>query len=150
MLCIYVGDSRDVIGRILTNHCAGNVEGSAFRKAVAEDMGYRTTGTRRPSGSMRVRLDLPNPRTGEATITQYVRSGGWRYVVCKSYDEAHDFQWYAIDHLAPLLNKDRKSWSKAQLSRYQQLLGLLKGSPLLSCGQVRGGQSGPGVYAFYH
>ncbi len=29
---IYVGDSRDVVKRILTNHCKGNVEASALRK----------------------------------------------------------------------------------------------------------------------
>ena len=43
MLCIYVGDSSNVMSRLLTNHCAGNVEGSAFREAVAKAMGYRTT-----------------------------------------------------------------------------------------------------------
>ena len=65
MLCLYVGDARDIVKRILTNHCTGNVEGSAFRKAVAEAIGYNLTYTKRKSGSMRVRIDFPNPREGE-------------------------------------------------------------------------------------
>lgn len=150
MLCIYVGDARDVVSRILTNHCSGNVEGSALRKAVAEAMGYRMARTKRASGrSTSVRIDLRNPRLGEARVSQYIRSGTFKYVICQSYDEAHDFQWYAIGQLDPLLNRDRKPWNNAKLSRYQHLLGLLKGAPSVDCGELRERQSGPGVYAFF-
>jgi hypothetical protein len=39
---IYVGDGSNVTARILTCHCAGNVEGSALRKHVAECMGFHS------------------------------------------------------------------------------------------------------------
>jgi len=39
----------------------GNMEASAFRAAIAQEMGYRLRRTRRQSGSARVRIDLPNP-----------------------------------------------------------------------------------------
>ena len=66
MIYVYVGDSRDVVKRIIVCHCNGNVEASALRKAVAEAMGYRLKKSRRESGSIRVRIDLPNPNEGEA------------------------------------------------------------------------------------
>jgi len=147
---IYVGDSRDVINRILTNHCSGNVEGSAFRSHVAEEMGYKLKKTRRPSGSTRVRIDLPNPKVGENAVTAYIRSGNWRYVICNTYDEAHDFQWYVIEQLNPLLNRDRESWNRSKTQRYESLLRTLLNSPALTCEQLKRKPSGPGVYLFCH
>jgi len=47
LMIIYVGDSKDVIKRIRTNHCKGNVEASALRKYVAEALGYRIKITKR-------------------------------------------------------------------------------------------------------
>lgn len=72
---IYIGDASDVISRILTCHCSGNVEGSALRKHVASSMGFAFSRTFRPSGTQKLRLDVPNPRAGEAQITAYIRSG---------------------------------------------------------------------------
>lgn len=149
---IYIGDAGDVIKRILTNHCSkgSNVEASALRRHVAEEKGYRIKSTRRTSGSMRVRIDLPNPRTGEMDVSDYIRSGEWGYAICNSYAEANDFQWYAIVQLKPLLNKDRKPWNFENLQRHQSLLAKLTSSPALNCDQLHGVQSGPGVYVFYH
>ena len=126
-MIIYVGDSSNVVNRILTNHCSGNVEGSALRKHIAKEMGYRIKRTRRPSGSMKTRIDLPNPREGETSVSSYIRSGWWKYVICNSNEEAQDFQWYAIEHLQPLLNVNRKRWERDNVSRYQMLLEELKG-----------------------
>ena len=148
MLCIYVGDSGDIVKRILTNHCTGNVEGSAFRKAVAEAMGYNITSTRRNK-----RIDLPNPREGESRVSEYIRAGNWRYVICQSYDEAHDFQWYLIEQLKQsntLLNKNCQKWDKRNLQRYENLFNQLRASPFLNCNQLKGKQSGSGVYVLYH
>lgn len=147
---VYVGDSRDVVKRILTNHCKGNVEASALRRYVAEAMGYRIKKARRPSGSIRVRIDVSDPKTGEEDVSNYIRSGEWRYVICSSFQEAHDFQWYAIDQLDPVLNKDRKTWNRRNLHRYQDLLARLSGSPRLKYSQLHGMQSGPGVYVLHH
>jgi len=149
-LIIYVGDSKDVIKRIRTNHCNGNVEASAFRRHVAEEKGYKIKSTRRTSGSTRVQIDLPDPHAGEMAVSDYIRSGKWRYVICNSYDEANDFQWYVIDQLKPLLNKDCKAWNYGNLRRYHDLLAQLTSSPLLRCNQLSGMQSGQGVYVFYH
>ncbi|MEM3573648.1 MAG: hypothetical protein QXJ62_05415, partial [Nitrososphaeria archaeon] len=118
---IYVGDASDVVKRILTNHCSfsSNVEASALRCAVAEAMGYRLKRTKRPSGSTRIRIDLPNPREGEDIVSAYIHAGRWKYIICESYDEAHDFQWYVIDQLKPLLNKNVKPWNKQKTITYQ-------------------------------
>lgn len=147
---IYVGDSGDIIKRIRTNHCSGNVEGSAFRKHVAAEMGYAITKTKRDSGSTKVRLDLPDPRVGERRITNYLRSGSWRIVICDTYDEAHDFQWYAIAKLQPTLNKAAQAWDSAAGARYAQLLQSLLDCTLIPYADIGGSESGPGVYAFYH
>jgi len=147
---IYVGDAKDVIKRILTNHCRGNVEGSAFRKHVAESMGYKIKTTYRSSGSKKVRIDHPNPSEAEKKITAYIRSGKWKYVICDSYEETHDFQWYVIERLKPLLNKDCKAWNSKNFQRYQILLNQLESSKALDCEQLKNALSGPGVYVFYH
>jgi len=149
-MIIYVGDAHNVIKRIRTNHCSGNVEASALRKHVAEAKGYRIRSTRRSSGSTRVRIDLPNPRMGGKDVSDYIRSGKWRYVICNSYTEANDFQWYAIEQLNPALNRNCKPWNRGNLQRYQTLLAQLTSSPELNCDQLHGMQSGPGVYVLYH
>jgi len=147
---IYVGDASDVIRRILTNHCRGNVEGSALRRAAAEDMGYKLSKTKRPSGSTRVRIDLPNPRMGENVVSAYICSGEWKYVICNSYNEAHDFQWYVIDQLRPILNKKFKQWNIQEASTYQCLLNQLLKSESLSYTVLCEKRSGPGAYVFSH
>ena len=150
MMIIYVGDSKNVINRIRKNHCSGNVEGSTLREAVAETMGYRITRTKRKSGTTKVRIDLPNPREGEHKITDYIRSGEWRYVICNSYAEAHDFQWYAIEQLRPLLNRNYEQWEHRNFQRYQTLSAQLVNSEALNCDHLNNRQSGPGVYILYH
>ena len=90
-IILYVGDARDVVKRIKTNHCSGNVEGSAFRKHLAEQLGYKFVKTKRKSGTTRVSIDLPFPREGESRITEYVKTGGWKYIICDSHDEAKIF-----------------------------------------------------------
>jgi len=149
---IYVGDAGDVVKRILTNHCSlsSNVEASALRIAVAESMGYRLRRTRRPSGSTKVRIDLPNPREGENMVSAYIRSGEWKYVICESYDEAHDFQWCVIDQLKPILNKKVQSWDIQKNLRYQSLVKQLLLSNPLSYTELSKEHSGPGVYVLFH
>jgi len=148
---IYVGDACDVVRRILTNHCSGNVEGSAFRKYVAEAMGFKIKKEKRPSGSTRVRIDLPDPKQGEAKVTQYIRSGKWKIVFCDSYNEAHDFQWYVIDRLNPVLNREREVWNRTKKERYEKLFAQLENSEYKSCVEIRKTTPvGPGVYAFFH
>lgn len=147
---IYVGDASNVVKRILTNHCSGNIEASALRRAVAEDMGYHLRRTKRQSGSLRVRIDLPDPRDGENMVSAYIRSGEWKYVICESYDEAHDFQWYVIAQLKPILNRNFESWDPQKTSRYQFLLNQLLMSEPLNYDVLRESRSGPGVYVLFH
>ena len=104
-IIIYVGDARDIIKRIKTNHCVGNVEGSALRRHVAVAKNYKIKTSKRSSGSTKVRIDSNNPQIEENEITKYIRSGQWKLIICDSYEEAHDFQWYAIEKLNPFLNK---------------------------------------------
>ena len=122
MLTIYIGDARDVVKRIRSNHCSGNIEASALRKHIAIKKGYTLSKTRRHSSSMRIRLNLPDPRIGEQAISNYLRSGIWKFVFCSSYVEAHDFQWYAIGKLRPLLNVTCNIWDRRQDTRYANLL----------------------------
>jgi hypothetical protein len=100
-----VGDSRDVIRRLASDHSGGNVAGSALRSHVAEEMGYQLTRTRRLSGSIRVRIAAPNQRSGELRVTEYIRAGAWKCILWRTYDEASDFQWFAIERLNPLINR---------------------------------------------
>ena len=97
-----------------------------------------------------VRIDLPNPNEGEAKISSYIRSGKWKYVVCHSYAEAHDFQWYAISQLKPLLNKRIKPWDTSRSERYQELLTQMLKSQPLGCNELYGRPTGPGVYLLLH
>jgi len=150
MNIVYVGDAQDVIRRILTNHCAGNVEGSVLRRYVAEAMGYTLSYTLRLSGSKRIRINLPDPRRGEREISDYVCSGMWRYLVCQSKKEAHDLQWYTIAQLNPLLNRDIQPWDRGGRLRYQKLLKSLQRAELLAWHELQRRQSGPGVYVLYH
>ena len=149
-LVIYVGDSKNVINRVKTNHCAGNVEGSAFRKLIAEYMGYSFIKTRRKSGSTRTRIDLPQPKLGETAITKYIRSGYWRYFVCDSIADSQDFQWFAIDKLNPLLNLNRRNWNVDNESRYNSMLSVLTKSKAYTCEGLQKLRTGPGVYVFFH
>jgi len=150
-MVIYVGDSKNVINRIRTNHCRGNVEGSKLREQVAMKMGFEIKKTKRCSGSQRKRIDIPIPKIGEESVSDYICSGEWRYVICKSYDEAHDFQWYVIERLKPCLNIESRSWKSENLQRYQALMDKLTKSPLLRYDQIFGIPiSGPGVYILYH
>ena len=149
-LCIYVGDSRDVVRRLTTDHSGGNVEGSALRRHIAEDMGYEFTRTKRPSGNTRVRIAAPNERSGELRVTAYIRSGRWKYVLCDSYEEASDFQWFAIERLNPLTNRRRGTWRRSELPRYEALLAALEASRPIEGGHLNHLESGPGVYVLYH
>jgi hypothetical protein len=153
-MVIYVGDSGrgggDVVSRVTGTHCAGNVEGSALRRHVAERMGYPILRTKRPGGSTKVRLDLLDPRIGEEKVSNYIRSGAWKYVVCRDYEEAHDFQGFVIERLHPLLNVHRPAWRTEREPRYQALLDRLLSAPAVPCGELRGKPTGPGVYVLYH
>ena len=147
MIAIYAGDSGDVIKRIRSNHCGGNVEASALRRHIAKYRGYPIKSTKRPSGSYRVRLD---PEAGEQDVSVYLRTGLWKFVICNSHEEAEDFQWYVIDTLKPLMNTCCRPWNRRNLARYQALLAELTSAPGMTCGQLRNISSGPGVYVFFH
>jgi len=149
-LTIYVGDAGNVIDRVRSQHCSGNVEGSALRRHVALRKGYRLISTKRRSGSTKVRLDLPNSREGEKDISRYIRSGKWRYCLCDSPTEAIDFQWYVIEKLNPLLNVERRSWNQNFQGKYETLLKKLIASREFTCDELKIHPTGPGVYVLYH
>lgn len=150
-MVIYVGDAGDVVKRILTNHSSGNVEGSALRRHIAKAKGFRISSTKRSSGSTKVRIDSDNPRRDEQTVSTYIRAGSWRIVLCSTYDEAHDFQWFAIEQLTPVCNHTREAWDARKSARYQQLLKHLTTSCPMTYTEVRALRvSGPGVYVLEH
>jgi hypothetical protein len=123
------------------------VEGSALRKHVAEALGYGLARTRRPSGSTRVRIDAPDPRTAEQRVSDYIRGGAWRWVTCDSKGEARALQWVAIEALDPFLNRDRRL--PAPDEHYQQLVGTLIEALPIGHGDVDPPEA-PGVYVLYH
>ncbi|GAG41101.1 unnamed protein product, partial [marine sediment metagenome] len=88
---IYVGDTGSLLRRIKTNHCGGNVEGSALRQHVAEALGYNIKCEKRLSGNERKRIDLPNSQQGEKRVSDYIRSGEWRVIILDNYKIANDF-----------------------------------------------------------
>lgn len=149
-MLIYIGDGRDVIKRIRNNHLKGNVEASSLRKHLATEMGYEISVTKRSSGSQRIRIALPEPKKGESIVSAYLRNGLWQYVICDSYAEANAFQWYAIEKLEPLLNKDRRSWDTSRLSEFEMLLCKLQNSQFYDFDGLANLLSGAGVYAFHH
>lgn len=149
-MIIYIGDSKNVIKRIRNNHCSGNVEGSALRRHIAKLKKYKLKSTKRISGSIKVRIDSPNPRNEETDITNYIRFGKWKFILCDSYNESHDFQWFAIEQLKPRLNKYFKPWNQKNIQRYQFLLNKLKDSHSFKYEDLLNMQSGPGIYILYH
>ena len=152
MLCLYVGYSNDMMRRILQDHCGSgtNVEASTLRMSIAEAMGYRIKRTKRATGSYKTRIDLANPREGEDRVSEYIRSGKWKYVICQSLDEARGFKKYAMERLQPRLNKERVVGIRQITQRYEDLLNQLEACPLLSYSHLSRRQSGPGVHVFYH
>ena len=98
---IYVGDGAKIRERIRKNHCTGNLEGSALRKHIASNLGFAITKEKRPSGSTRGRLNIPNPMEGENNISNYLQSGEWKYLICETAEIAKDFQFYVVQNLIP-------------------------------------------------
>lgn len=95
-------------------------------------------------------LNTSNRGAGEDIVSAYIHAGRWKYIICESYDEAHDFQWYVIDQLKPLLNKNVKPWNKQKTITYQSLLQQLLASKPMSCAEFSKEYTGPGVYVFLH
>ena len=149
-MIIYVGDACDVVSRITTNHCGGNIEGSKMRESIAEAIGFGISKTRRASRTMKKRINLPDPAVGERAVSDYVASGRWQFVLCNSKEEAKAFQWFAIESLNPALNRERQPWNREQSTRFEILFAQLQQSPLYAKTQLRPLASGPGVYGFHH
>jgi hypothetical protein len=149
---IYIGDGSQIRRRIRNEHCGGNVEGSSLRKPVARAMGYNFTQERRISGSLKVRLDLPNPAIGEQQITNYVRTGVWKFVVCPPGVKAKDFQFYAIQNInpPPILNINQGTWPANMQAIYQQMLNQLINCQAHNYDQTVNIPNEPGVYLFIH
>ncbi len=149
-LPIYIGDSRNLAKRIFYNHCKGNVEASALRKYIAIEMNFQFRIERRKSGSRRIRVR--SPVNGEEIISHYIESGSWKYVVCRTYDEANDFQWYAIDIIKPLLNRRSREWRRDKTGHYNFLLEKLISQESIKCnaGDNLRRLYKPGVYLFLH
>ena len=144
---IYVGDTRNLARRILSNHLTGNVEGSAFRRHVARAMDLTVLKKRRPGGTIRRRLREPD---GEARVSRYLASGFWRVYPCPIYEVANELQWFAIDRLHPHLNKRSGPWPSGIANTLGKMCSELTTSPLLRREQLEVLPSGPGVYVFYH
>lgn len=149
MNIIYVGDAKNLNKRI-RQHCGGNVESSALRQHIASKKGYSLRKTKRPNGSIRKRLDLHDPKVGEQSISDYLKTGIWKVVVCKSAIEANDFQWYMIKELHPDLNVTRKQWQPENTARYMELLREFNDSSDFRCNDVKHVTSASGVYVFFH
>ena len=149
---IYIGDGSKIMNRIRNQHCSGNVEGSSLRKHIANALGFQFMRVQRANGSWRVRLNLPNPIIGEQQITNYLRSGHWKYIICPTGIEAKDFQFYAIQNIIPatLLNINQGQWDATKQNVYQGLLNQLINCNLYDYNQTIQIPNQPGVYLFVH
>jgi hypothetical protein len=149
---IYVGDGSKIGTRIKNQHCGGNVEGSSIRKLVARAMRYTFTQQRRIKGSLKVRLNLQNPSTGEKQITNYIRNGVWKYIVCPPTIDAKDFQFYVIQNInpTPILNINQGTWQVNMQAIYQEMLNQLLNCESHNYDQTVNIPNEPGVYLFIH
>jgi hypothetical protein len=130
--------------------CSGNVEGSVLRRHVAEAIGFKIRRERRPSGSTRVRIDLPVPNQGEKAVSDYISRGKWRILLLDDYDVAHDFQWYVIEKLKPLLNRECQNYQPNKSGLYGNLIKRLTKSAFVDCSSFNKSRSRPGIYVLYH
>ncbi len=149
---IYIGDGSKIGIRIRNQHCNGNVEGSSLRKHIARAMGFQLVREQRESGSWRTRLGIPNPLDGEQQITNYMCSGGWKYVICPPRINAKDFQFYVIQHIepAPLLNINEGNWNVNMINEYQNLMNQLENCPVHNYDLSVNIPNVSGVYLFVH
>lgn len=139
---IYIGDSGRVAGRAGSDHCGGNVEGSAFRRHTAQAMNFSVE---RLGG-----YQITHPENGEDIVSAYIRSGCWHCLPCSDADEAEGFQFYLIQRLTPLLNVDHGDWLRGNEAHYQDLYNQWIHAPCLKCADQNRMPTGPGIYAFYH
>jgi hypothetical protein len=149
---IYVGDGSKIGERVKNNHCTGNVEGSSLRKHIASNLGFGITKEKRPSGTTKVRLNIPNPKEGENKISNYLQSGEWKYLICETAEIAKDFQFYVIQNLfpQPLLNVNMGSWNPNNENMYLAMLQELQNCISLNYQETVNIPLLPGVYLFIH
>ncbi len=149
---IYIGDGSKIRTRIRNQHCGGNVEGSSLRKHVANALGLALIRQQRMNGSWRVRINLPNPLTSEQLITNYLRTGKWKFVICPPGIDAKDFQFYAIQNIlpTPILNINLGNWQINMEAIYQQMLNQLLMCQAHDYIQTNNIPNEPGVYLFIH
>lgn len=83
-------------------------------------------------------------------VTDYIRSGKWKFLICDSVEESKDFQWYVIDKLKLKLNRRRKLWKKINEEKYKGILRTLDSSQTYLFEELRNSKTGPGVYVYYH
>jgi hypothetical protein len=124
---IYIGDGSKIRNRIRNQHCNGNVESSSLRKHIAQTMGFHLQREQRLNGSTRVRLAMENASVGEQIISNYLKSGSWKFVICPPSINAKDFQFYAIQNITPrpLLNVNMGEWGISFEYQYRNLLDQL-------------------------
>ena len=142
----YIGDSKRIKNRV-RQHCTGNVESSALRKTIAVKMGFQIHTTKRPSGSRKTSV---HPLSAEKLISEYIQSGTWKIIPCRTVEEAKDFQWYGIDKKRPPLNKYMQFWDENKESRYQILLDELLDSDFIEFESTSNLPTEPGVYSLWH
>lgn len=127
MKILFVGVSGKTQTRI-NNHRKGNVEGSALRKNIATQFGFKLVKNRRPSGSIKISIDLQNRVEGENLISAYLKSGHWTFIECESSTEAEELKWFILNRVnpKPKLNVDTKGyWDEKKEKRYTELAEIL-------------------------
>lgn len=136
MRVIYVGYSGNIYNRILNQHCSGNVRGSILRMHAARRIADRA--------------GIADPHDVENEVSDYIRDGKWKYVICRSPGEARDFKRYVICQYNPPLNVHRGPWNARNNTRYRRLLRRLESSAGFTCGSIGSKWTALGVCVFYH
>jgi hypothetical protein len=113
-------------------------------------MGFQLVKEQRENGTWRTRIGFPNPNDGEDRITNYVRTGKWKFIICPRGISAKDFQFYAIQHIfpIPLLYIKQGVWDVSMLNTYQILLNQLEDCIALNYNQTTIIPNESGVYLF--
>ena len=146
---IYIGESNNVKRRIINNHCFGNVDISALRRNIAKEFGYEIQKEKNSKGESVYFLIKSNY---ELEITKYIISGFWKIIILDKKEIAKDFQYFLINKLKPLLNKEKKNYDINKKDYYESLLKELEKQRCLSCDDVLNHKNlcKPGIYVFCH
>jgi hypothetical protein len=144
MSLIYVGRSGEV-GTRIKQHSKGTVHQSPIRKWVSSEWDELVASIPHRTAKGKPYRRKSTGKELEGEVSKYMQEGSWKAIPCKDDREAHDFEWYCVETLKPIVpDKTCKPLRKESSAGNKSLLDQLP--DVAGRDQVRGS----GVYFFYH